>query len=318
MKDFKVNMNAVLVILLVISLWMNYSSYNQIDMLRNDVNSTYTMLQNDINSIRYSVSNSLDNFVKESKWIRESSFNVKKFTDDLQNAEVEATIHLNERNKNEKLYVVAIPRDGDENLKLDVQQSTDLTFKVQMTLPADYDYEIQLVGENEDFSRSDVLGKVYLRSYKSEIINIDGELLGGEYNSNSQKGHYDFYVAINQMRKSDEMFADYLEDLEIVEVKADVYYGEKYAKTIDFLKETNYTPMDIRDISNSIPEIAMDDMMIEFEKKYFFSGKFDIEGETEFPDIVLLVKVKDSKGNSYKQMFGDYMYQEEIERKLLQ
>ncbi len=313
MKDFKMNSNIVLVILLVISLWMNYSNYNQIEIIQNDLSRTSNMLQNDVNDIGSDVSRILNDFKKESMWVRESSIDITNFTDDLKHAEIEISISLNEKNKDENLYVLAIPRKSDETFKFQVPENNGLTYKVKITLPSDYNYEMQLVGENDTFSRSGMLNKVYISNYINEIINIDGELLGGQYHEGDQKGYYSFFVTVGQVKESE--FAEYLKDLEITEVKADVYYGNRYINTIDFLKETNYIPMDINDISNSIPERAVHDITNEFERKYFFSGKYEIEGEPEFPDMILVIKAKDNKGNTCEKMIGDfYDYDEMIEK----
>lgn len=307
MKELKEKISIILLVLLIISLWGNYSNYNQLRNLQNDFNRTSSMLENRINDISHNVSNTLNDFKKESMWVRESFCEVIGFTDNLEKATIKVSLTLNEKYKDEKLFIMATSKE--DKLRFEIPQSDDLSYNLEIVLSGDRDYDLQLVGENKEAFRSDALDKVNLNGYKNQIIAIDAQLLGGQYDENKKEGYYSFYVAVSQMQKSEEMFAEYLKDLEIEEVKADVYYGDRYVNTIDFLKGTNYIPMDIKNISYSIPEAAAMEHMN--ERKHFFSGKYEIKGESNLSEILFVIKVRDNKGNTYQQFMGDGRLMEE-------
>lgn len=311
MKNSKININILITLLLFISLWMNYSNYGQIQMLRSELGRASNMLQRDVNNVANEVSRVLNDFKKESMWVRESSNNIMDFSDDLKDTEIDIEITLNEKNKDEKLYIIAATKENNEIFKFEVPNNNDLIFKANIRLPVDYNYEMQLIGENDTFSRSSPLDSLYLRNFVSEIIQVDGDLLGGQYYKDEQKGEYSFFIAVSQMKKSKEMFVEYLSQLQITEVKADVYHGDQYIKTIDLLNGTNYIPKDIDNLSNAIPEIAANEYRAEFERKHFFSGIFEMNGESDFSQISLVITVKDNKGHTYQKIVGDERFFEE-------
>lgn len=311
--------NIVIIVLLVISLWMNYSNMNEIKMLRNNMGSSFNRLEDDINHISSNVSNTLNNIKQESLWIRDSHYEVIKLTDDLEYADLEVSISLNEKKKDEKLFIVAVPNNGDDKKKFQIPESEDLTYKLDIRLPSENDYELLLLGENEGNFRSDFLDKVYLRGYKDNIIFINGEVMGIQYNPSNKKGAFQFYIDISKIKTSGDIPEGYLKDLEIAEIKADVYYGEKLVVTMDLLKGYNYTTIEMEDISKDTPEMEaiIEEKRSEYKREYFFSGEHEIVGESEMPDVILLIKVKDNKDNTYKGIAGDYYHYVEMFEKLM-
>ena len=130
-------------------------------------------------------------------------------------------------------------------------KSDDLNYMVNITLPTENDYELQLIGENADFTRSSILKDAYLSRYIDSLVNIDGDILDSKYSNNTNKGYFKFFIAVNKLNESKVLYADLIKNLKITEIKADVYYGEEYIDTIDFINEINYTPVDINELSNS-------------------------------------------------------------------
>lgn len=310
MKEFKEKTHVILVVLLIISLWGNFNHSHQLKNLQNELNRTSSMLENRIRDINQNVSNTLNDFKKESMWVRESFSEVIGFTDNLEKATIKVSLTLNEKYKDEKLYIMAISKE--DKLRFDLPQSDDVSYDLEIVLSGDRDYDLQLVGESEKAFRSDALEKVYLSGYKDHIITIDGQLLGGRYDDNKKEGYYSFFIAVSQMQKSHEMFAEYLKGLKIEEIKADVYCNNRYINTIDFLKGTNYIPEDIKNLSRSIPEFAVREHMIEFEDNHFFSGKYEIKEKKDFSGILFHIQVKDNKGNTYHEFMGNGPYVEKM------
>lgn len=306
------NIPYVIIVLLIISLWTNYTNMKEIERLRYTVNDNYQMLQNDIHSISSNVRNTMEDIKKESMWIQSNDYKIIKFSEDLKYADIEISISLNEKNNNEELYIIALSNDNEKTI-FDVPKSEDLNYIVNITLPTKNDYELKLTGKTTEKTRSDLINNIRLSSYIKSTISIDADLLGATYHHDSKKGDFKFYVAINKLYESKEMI-EVLKDFQITQVIAEVYYGEEYIDTIDFLNEINYIPTDIEKLSNHIPELASDDYAEReiknsigiYKQEYFFSGKYEFKDIEDMPDIIMIVKVKDNKGNTYQEIIGHY------------
>ncbi len=298
--------NVVIVILLVISLWMNYYNKKEIDMLNRDLRNNYQMMQNNINSIDSTVKNTLENLKKESMWVQNSDYEIIKFSDDLKYADLKVSISLKEKKNNEKLYVSAISQNSNDKQQFEVPTSNDLNYIVEITLPTENNYELQIIGENAEFTRNSMLESIYLSRYIDSFVNINGDLFDSKYNENKNEGHFKFFVSVDKLNKSKKFNTNFIKDLDITEIKADVYYGEEYIDTIDFINEINYTPVDINKLSNSIPEFKLDSPYGEYKQQYYFSGEHEIKNVSKLPNVVMVIKVKDNKGNTYQEIIGEY------------
>lgn len=306
------NINVAVVILLVVSLWMNFMSLNRIENLNQDLNYMQHRLENEINSISNKVSSTLQAFKQESMWVRNYDCQVKNFSDDFKEAEIEIKISLNDKIKDEKLKIAAISEQN--SFLFDVPENNNLTYTLTVTLPTD-DYELKLLGETSTASRSSVMNTLYLNSYKKSIININGDILGGKYNHTNKEGSLDFYVKIDVMKKSEKIYSHFLNEFNIIDIKADVYVGTRYLDTIDLWNGKNYMRKDIEKLSNAIPESASEmfirDERFESEQEYFYSGTYEYKSENEnIQDLKLVVKVKDNKGNSYIEPIGLFTEEE--------
>ncbi|MFA5528070.1 MAG: hypothetical protein WC996_05590 [Peptostreptococcales bacterium] len=322
MQEIKSKITGVLIVLLLISLWGNFRNYNRLNDLQYDINKVSNNLEHRINDINRSVSDTLNEFKRETMWVRESSFDIVRFSEDLDEATLKIRMDLNEKQKGEKLVVVANSIKGEEKLEFELPESSDLTYQLEITLPVK-EYALQLLGESNGNLRSDLLERIDLSSYKNGIMSIDAEIIQGTYDEKEEEGYYSFFVAVDQMLKGEKMFAEYLTGLEITDITADVYMDNEYINTIDFLNEKNYLPMDIKDLGRRIPESAISTFHpAEYERKHFFSGRYAIKGiqNFDFSGIVFHIQVKDNKGNTYHEFMGEgpYDYKKMIEEKSVQ
>ena len=55
-----------------------------------------------------------------------------------------------------------------------------------------------------------------------------------------------------------------------------------------------------------LPECKMDSPYGEYKQQYFFSGEHEIKNVPNLPDVIMVIKVKDNKGNTYQEIIGDY------------
>lgn len=297
--------NVVIIILLVVSLWMNYNNKKEIEILNSDLRNNYQMMQNNINSIGSTVRNTLEDFKKESMWVQNSDYEIIKFSDDLKYADLKVSFSLKEKKNNEKLYVSAISQNSNDKRQFEVPTSDDLNYIAEITLPTENNYELQLIGETAEFTRSNMLKGAYLSRYIDSLVNINGDVLDSKYNKNKNEGYFNFIVVVNKLNNSKEFNTNFIKDLDITEIKADVYYGEEYIDTIDFINEINYTPVDII-FNNSIPEYDIASEYGEYKQQYSFSGKHEIKDVPNLPNVVMVIKVKDNKGNTYQEIIGEY------------
>ncbi len=303
--------NIIIIALLVLSLWMNYSNINRINSLNNNINNTYHTLRSEIQNINSQVSNTLESLRRESLWVRESSYQVKDFNKDLSQAEVEITFTLNEKSKEEKIYVTAVSQKNNKTYQFDVEESESLIYTLNFSLLADDNYDIQVLGESNQSLRSSPLETLNLSHYKKSLVTVNGELMGAQYSYEDEEGYFSFYVFVDVRRKSEEMFAEFLKDFTVKEVKADIYVGKEYIDTMDLLNRENYTHKELEDLSNAIPERESEERKrISESEHYSFSGIYEHKEEWEFPDIKLIVRVQDNKGNTYKAPIGHFTNEE--------
>lgn len=297
----------LLVALLVLSLFMNYTTKRELHQLQNYTDNYYRDTQNSISNISSNISSVLNDFKKESMWIQEFNCAIKQFKDDLKEADLNINLSIKDKNTNEKLFIVAISKNTNKKFEFELVDDGTLNYNLAVTLPTD-NYDFHLIGKNTSFTRKDILGDINLNSYAQKLYKIDGDTLGGMYSNTNKKGHYTYFVAVNKLKNNKEIYGTYLDTLEIKEVTADVYYGEKYIETIDFLNNKNYTPIDVSEHGNSIPEIAREDFEHNngYTRQLTFNGKYIIKDLEEMPDFVMLIKVKDNQGNTYTKLIGDY------------
>lgn len=308
----KENLNIVLVVLLIFSLWMNIRISGKVERLNNDLNNIDHNLGNEIRNIDARVSSTLEEIRKEALWVRESNCEITDFSDNLETATVSIAFTLKEKQKDERIYVAATSKSNNEVSKFEVPESESLTYALNnMTLSASDEYDLQVIGETSDSLRSGHLESLYLSSHKKGLVIINGELLGSHYNYEKEEGDFSFYISVDVKRKSDEIYMNFLRDLEIQSIAADIYVGDEYLDTMDLINEKNYVTVDLEDLSNSIPERESRRSREQSENKhYLYSGKYMLNEEFDFRDIKLVVLVTDNKENQYKALIGDFSHEE--------
>lgn len=295
----KINTEIILVILLVLSLWMNIKIPSKIERIENKLG----ILKNDIHNINSNVNHTLEELRKEGLWVRESKCEITDFSDNLEMADIKITFTLNEIQKDEKVYVAAISEKNNKVVKFEIPESESLTFMLDnITLPASDTYDLQVIGEKPASFRSGKLETIFLSEYKKGFVIINGGILGAQYSIEKEEGNFSFFTTVDVMKKSDGAYMDFLKNLEVMAVNADIYIDDQYLDTMDLLNEKNYVPVELRDLSHSIPESESPQSRGRAETEhYLFSGKYEFKEELNMDDIKLVITVKDNKGNIYKE-----------------
>ena len=313
--------NILIVVLLVFSLFKNYGMASDIDQLRKQVNNMNNFLSNEIMNISSSVYRAADEMKKQALWVRESSIEVEKASDDYSNFEAELTFTLNEKRNGENLSILAITET--ESRSIEVQQSEGLTYSVMLGL-SDENYTFELVGSDESGSRSEELSGINLKGIANRMVEIDGRIPSSKFSHDPDKGIINFYVNISSVHpKVLRELAGISRDIDFKSIEADIYVGETKVDTIDLLSGKGYEKKDIEEVANetpATPEFSGSDEV----KFYQFAGTYTLEGKacSDYLDaqesakdfdwrkneLSFLIRATDSKGNVYKGLFPDHFY----------
>lgn len=302
-------LNILIVILLIISLWMNFTINERVEQLRTKITSINHSLSSQINSISSNVNSAANAMKKQALWVRESSYEVIRVNEKFSQFDVEFTFTLNKKNNDEKLYIICTSEEDGKQEKIEVPESEVLNYKVKLVLE-DENYTFDLLGISESTSRSEKLDNIYLKNIKNSIIHADGEILKETCPRNNDNAFIDFYVSVSAIpQKSLRGMENLIGKIEFKEITADVYMGLEYINTIDLMNVKGYTYKDIAKISNSCPEFRNDVNVKMFSGTYEIDGNKYLEkkdqinaGKYEENEIFFVIKIVDTKGNEYKQI----------------
>jgi hypothetical protein len=314
--------NILIVVLLIFSLFKNYGMAADIQQLRNQVNNMNNTLSNEISSISSDVYRAADEMKKQALWVRESSIEVMKASDNYADFAAELTFSLNNKKNGEELYIVAISEEDGKNERINVPQSEGMTYRIQIEL-ADENYSFELMGIDDSGSRSEKLAGINLKGIANRMVEIDGRIPSAQFTHNPDIGTFDFHVSISTVHpKVLRELAGIARDIDFESIEADIYVGETKVDTIDLLSGKGYEKKNIEEITNEMP--ATPEFAGEETNFYQFAGTYTLTGKAcsdylegqESGDryawqknkVLFLIRAKDSKGNVYRGLFPDHFY----------
>jgi len=307
-------LNYAVIILLIISLWMNFTLSNRVEQLANDLSYLKYNLPDRINAISSSVHNALNDMKEQAKWIRDCSYQVVSMADDYSQFDIKLDFSLNEQKASEKLYIVVIDENSRDKQQIAVPIEESLNYTVTIPLKS-CNYSLNLLGSTPSGSRIEPLKSVILLNIKNNLVMIEGRKVREYYTSSSKTGYINFFVGLSSKpRKAIPGMENLQSNIEFVSVDADVYMGLEKLDTFDLMSGEGYTPISIEDVTNEYPEY-----LNEFD--YIFSGSYIINTDIyqkymEFKqddlhdeaEIYFLIKATDTKGNEYKTIVDHSFY----------
>lgn len=308
--------NTAILVLLVLSLWMNFKTGSEVRQIRNELNNLNHSISNQINAISSNVYNAAKAMEEKAKWVREASFELIRANDDYSAFGAVLDFTLNERRKGEELNVFLISDEDGSRVKIPVPESDGLSRQVMLELDKK-DYVLEIMGSGEAGSRSEKLTAIPLRNAVDNRITIDGQIPSQKFSYNPDIGTINFYVNVAAVHKKTFPGMDILidGDLAFSEIVADLYVGENRVDTIDLMEGKGYEEKDISDITNAIPEFAGGVETLRFAGTYIFEGPrcteyLELKNSDNYgrDSLFFLIRATDLKGNEYRQIIPEHFY----------
>ena len=304
----------LIVVLLVVSISINYTLFSEVKMLKQTVRNMKNELIHSMNNYSSNFNSVLNNLKKASMWINKRNYVIENVSDDFKQYTIKQSIVLNQLKKNEQLSINVIDLNTGLQTNIKVPENKSLTYEIELKL-TDSDYQLNLIGVSEDIIRNEEINSIYLSSFKNRVVRVDGDILS----ITSQKDgsmSLDFYVAVFDKSKEEFKELHLFENIEIAEIMAEVRIGNTVIGEIDFTSGSGYESKPIDKITNRIPEYVYEHNVHSNGRDSIYAGTFIIKNQfvdnfasSDFlEEIYLVVKAKDIKGNEYMDIVGSAFY----------
>ncbi|MFV8828420.1 hypothetical protein [Alkalihalobacterium sp. APHAB7] len=230
----------------------------------------------------YRLSDTLNEFTEEQRWVRKSFFEVKDMGSEAEHVKVLVTWALGELDRKEQLYFLYREQGTDEWEQLEVEEVETLSYEIELVLSIKGNYETQILAVSEERKRSEEL------QYLSIFDQIQDRIHADVYVYSYSKEYMDLHIMMQQY-SGGHMFLQDKELLKIMSAEAHVYINDELIKNVDVLAESNQ---------------AMDmphDQMYEYNQRIHFDEEIE-----ELGDVRVDLVITDGIGIEYKKTNFDY------------
>jgi len=297
------NITIILLILLALTVFFNLNMMSKINNLENmilNINNNYRNLESRISGINNSVQNTLNEFNKEKMWIRNHEIRITEYYPESESVDVEISIKFNELRNEEALTLLFVDNSNNKiPYKMEGYQD-DLVYNNKIRLDSDKDYSVSIVAGNAVGKRSTDVDKLYVKSTIENLVIMENWVHRSSANSEGyiQNFHFNLFIHKNVDRYS--VFEEFVQGIEIVDIKGELYVDGTLLDTLDFINGDNWEELEIR--SEGEREVVRETkpgtkVILDIDGVY----NFDEEISYEMSDIVLVVKAEDSNGRIYEQ-----------------
>ncbi|MGF7060174.1 hypothetical protein [Brassicibacter mesophilus] len=278
----------LIIFLLAAILVLNIYQNAKISELKNDLRNqrySFNRINEDINQINGDVYDTLNEWERENRWIRDSGYEIKSISDDLQDMTISVFWDFNSLKNDEKVYLnigkLTDNRLGDTSWeKIVVEPVSDLHYEKQLTLPFEASYTINVLAENNSGKRSEELTKVDIYDGLMDRIRVDGRT-----GTTGSKVYLDIHLfnpnigldLFNGGRSTKSM----PEQLKMHKAELQIYVKGKLLETVDLLKEGDY-------------DDDYNDETIDYYKPFE-------DPDFEEKDLKAIIRVKDNLGLEYER-----------------
>ncbi|MEB1806888.1 MAG: hypothetical protein LPK26_06260 [Bacillaceae bacterium] len=235
-----------------------------------------------LNDIEYRVSNTLNEFNEEQRWVRNSFFEVKGVQSEPEQVKVLVSWALRELDHNEQLFFLYREQGTSEWQQIEVEEVHSLSYEVELILSLKGNYETQILAVSEERKRSEELQYLSIFDQMQDRIHAD------VYVYSYGRDYMDLHIMMQQYGGG-HMFLEDKELLKIRSAKADIYVNDKLIKMVDVLANSDqetYTPYDL---------------MYEYNERILFDEEID-----ELGQVRVELVIKDGMGIEYKRTSFDY------------
>jgi len=276
---------------------------SEINSLRNmlgNINNNYRNLESRIGGINNSVQNTLNEFNKEKMWIRNHEIRITEYYPKAEAVDVEISIEFNELRNEEALTLLVVDSSNNKiPYKMEDYQDT-LVYNDKIRLDSNKDYSFSVVAGNDVSKRSTDVDSLHVKSTIENLVIMENWVHQSSANSEGyiQNFHFNLFIHKNVDRYS--VFEEFVQGIEIVDIKGELYVDGTLLDTLDFINGDNWEELEIR--SEGEREVVRETkpgtkVILDIDGVY----NFDEEISYEMSDIVLVVKAEDSNGRIYEQ-----------------
>ncbi len=234
-------------VLIVGVLISNFRLYSLIADMNRDMRDMEYIVRNidgNMNNIESKVYNSVNRLIEEKRWLYDVETRVKDISEDLKDATVALSWSVRELDKDAGMYLLygvenEKSREVTEWKEISVQDSGDLSYRVELNLPFVNNYRFKVLAKGKDKTISQELDEIDFLDTIGERLDIDPQFnsksaIGNHVNlgfSVYVRNRYDF----NYWKGSVESFD--VNILKIKNIKVRVYSNERLKKEIEIYKD---------------------------------------------------------------------------------
>jgi len=298
------NTTIILVILLAVTIFFNLNMMSKIDNLENmilNINNNYRNLESRIGGISNSVQNSLNQFNQEKMWIRSHEIRITEYYPKSEAVDVEISIEFNELRNEEALTLLVVDSSNNKiPYKMEDYQDT-LVYNDKIRLDSNKDYSFSVVAGNDVSKRSTDVDSLHVKSTIENLVIMENWVHQSSANSEGyiQNFHFNLFIHKNVDRYS--VFEEFVQGIEIVDIKGELYVDGTLLDTLDFINGDNWEELEVRNEGEKEPAVRETKpgtkVILDIDGVY----NFDEEISYEMSDIVLVIKAEDSNGRVYTQ-----------------
>lgn len=295
----------VIIILVLIPIYRTYSMMNRMNQDIRNINSTVSRIERDMDSIESRVLNSVNRVVEEKKWLYDVDYYVSDVSKDLKDATVTLKWSVRELSKDAGMYLLYGIEDEKNHVvsewnEIAAEDLGNLSYKGQLTLPFQNNYQFKVLAKDADSTISQKLTDISLLDKISNRMVIEANPMRKSASDNhvnigfsvDVENRYDLNHSGVAYKSIDGTL------LKIKNIKIRVYSNEILKKEIDIYKDGQ-----IVDEKAKYREPFKDDRDIQIEEiSYDTNVEYD-----SVPDSyeVIEVIVEDYLGRIYTEKSHD-------------
>lgn len=168
----------VITISLLIPIYRTYSMMNRMNQDIRNINSIVSRIERDMDSIESRVLNSVNRVIEEKKWLYDVDYSISDVSKDLQDATVTLNWSVRELSKDASMYLLYGIEDEKNHVvsewnEISAEDLGNLSYKGQLTLPFQNNYQFKVLTNDADSTISQKLTDIRLLDKISNRMDIE-------------------------------------------------------------------------------------------------------------------------------------------------
>lgn len=234
----------VIAVLVIIHIYNTYSFMNRMDQEIRNINGTVSRIERDMDNLESRILNSVRRVAEEKKWLYDVDYKVSDVSKDLKDATVTLKWSVRELNKDASMYLLYGIEDEkshevSEWKRVDSEDLGNLSYRVQLDLPFQNNYQFKVLVEDDGSSISQKLADISLLENIMDRMDIEA----GPNTKTSRDKHVSIGFSVEVQNRYDlNHYGVVYKDvdgelLKVKNVKVRVYSNEILKKEIEIYKD---------------------------------------------------------------------------------